>query len=166
MKKTILMAALLGFALSGNAAKAKKQTAPAPAPKPQATFTEWHDLQVNEVNRMNMHAHFFAFENEALAMKGDMSKSARFLSLHGTWKFNWVENADQRPTDFYKTDLDDSKWGKMPVPGMWELNGYGDAEYVNSGFAWRGHFNEQPPAVPVKDNHVGSYRRSFTIPAD
>ena len=166
MKKTILMAALLGFALCGNAAKAKKQTAPAPAPKPQATFTEWHDLQVNEVNRMNMHAHFFAFENEALAMKGDMSKSARFLSLHGTWKFNWVENADQRPTDFYKTDLDDSKWGKMPVPGMWELNGYGDAEYVNSGFAWRGHFNEQPPAVPVKDNHVGSYRRSFTIPAD
>ena len=54
----------------------------------------------------------------------------------------------------------------MPVPGIWEVNGYGEPEYVNVGFGWRGHFNEAPPAVPTKDNHVGSYRRSFTIPAD
>ncbi len=130
------------------------------------TWTEWHDMEVNNVNRMPVHTTFFAFENEELALKGDMTKSKRFLSLHGNWKFNWVENADQRPTDFFKTDLDDSAWGTMPVPGIWELNGYGDAEYVNSGFAWRGHFNQKPPQVPVKDNHVGSYRRSFTIPAD
>ena len=132
----------------------------------EPTMTEWHDMGVNNVNRLPVHTTFFAFENDALALKGDMTKSKRFLSLHGNWKFNWVENADQRPTDFYKTDLDDSKWGTMPVPGMWELNGYGDAEYVNSGFAWRGHFDQKPPQVPVKDNHVGSYRRSFRIPAE
>ena len=155
MKKRIaFMAALMGLAINFNA----QVTAP--------TWTEWHDMEVNNVNRMPVHTTFFAFENEELALKGDMTKSKRFLSLHGNWKFNWVENADQRPTDFFKTDLDDSAWGTMPVPGIWELNGYGDAEYVNSGFAWRGHFNQKPPQVPVKDNHVGSYRRSFTIPAD
>ena len=132
----------------------------------EPTMTEWHDIKVNNVNRLPVHTTFFAFENEALALKGDMTKSKRFLSLHGNWKFNWVENADQRPADFYKPDLDDSTWGTMPVPGMWELNGYGDAEYVNSGFAWRGHFNQKPPQVPTKDNHVGSYRRSLRIPAD
>ncbi len=155
MKKRIaFLAALMGLATDFNA----QVTAP--------TWTEWHDMEVNNVNRMPVHTTFFAFENEQMALQGDMTKSKRFLSLHGNWKFNWVENADQRPTDFFKTDLDDSAWGTMPVPGMWELNGYGDAEYVNSGFAWRGHFNQKPPQVPTKDNHVGSYRRSLRIPAD
>ena len=95
-----------------------------------------------------------------------MKKSSNFVSLHGDWKFNWVENADQRPTNFFQTDLNDSSWKTMKVPGMWELNGFGDPEYVNAGFAWRGHFDQKPPAVPVKDNHVGSYRRTINIPAD
>ena len=154
-RKFFLTAALVGLAMNIQA-----ETVKAP------TYTEWHDMEVNNVNRMPVHTTFFAFENEELALKGDMTKSKNFLSLHGNWKFNWVENADKRPADFYKTNLDDSAWGTMPVPGMWELNGYGDAEYVNSGFAWRGHFDQKPPQVPTKDNHVGSYRRSFRIPAD
>ncbi len=54
------------------------------------------------------------------------TESKYFLSLDGTWKFNWVANADQRPTDFYKEDLDDSKWKTMKLPGNWEMNGFGD----------------------------------------
>ena len=138
--------------------------------KPNVTFTEWHDLQVNEVNRLPMHTDFFPYDgSEATLAYGDWTaktKSKNYLSLDGIWKFRWVENADQRPTDFYLTDLDDSAWGTMPVPGCWELNGFGDPEYVNVGFAWRGHFDKMPPAVPVKDNHVGSYRRKITIPDD
>ena len=153
-KRILLLAVLMGLAMNNNA----QVTAP--------SWTEWHDMEVNNVNRLPVHTTFFAYENDELALQGDMTKSKRFLSLHGNWKFNWVENADQRPNDFFKTDLDDSAWGTMPVPGIWELNGYGDAEYVNSGFAWRGHFNQKPPQVPVKDNHVGSYRREFVIPAD
>ena len=145
------------------------------------SWTEWHDQQVNEVNRYQLHTNFFAFANEAEAKGGDLEKSARYLSLEGPWKFLWVENADQRPTDFYKTDLDDSAWKTMNVPAMWELNGYGQPEYVNIGFAWRYMFNDEnvyrgwkanyAPAnannvsVPVKDNHVGSYRRIIDIPA-
>ena len=117
----------------------------------QPTMTEWHDLQVNEVNRYAVHTSF---------------PQANRLSLDGTWRFLWVEHADQRPTDFFRMDYDAKNWVDMPVPGVWELNGYGDPEYVNVGFAWRGHFKNNPPEVPVKDNHVGSYRRTITIPSD
>ena len=117
----------------------------------QPTMTEWHDLQVNEVNRYAVHTSF---------------PQANRLSLDGTWRFLWVEHANQRPTDFFRMDYDAKNWVDMPVPGVWELNGYGDPEYVNVGFAWRGHFKNNPPEVPVKDNHVGSYRRTITIPAD
>ena len=144
----------------------------------QPTYTEWHDLQVNAINRFPLHTNFFTYpaddwvsEKDGKIVSKDIlhmnkAESKYFLSLDGTWKFNWVANADQRPTDFYKEDLDDSKWKTMNLPGIWEMNGFGDPEYVNVGFGWRGHFDQQPPAVPTKDNHVGSYRRIIDIPAN
>ena len=156
--KHLLMAALLGCTVSASAAEEKA------AEKLVPTFTEWHDLQVNEVNRLKLHTNYFAYENETLALAGQMDKSANFISLHGAWKFNWVKDADKRPVDFFKTDLDDSAWKTMNIPANWEMNGYGVPEYVNTGFAWRGHFDQKPPAVPVKDNNVGSYRRIVNIP--
>ena len=142
----------------------------------QPSYTEWHDLQVNAINRFPLHTNFFTYSPEDMVyeeggklVSRDLAQvnktmSKNYLSLEGTWKFNWVENADQRPTDFYKVDLDDSNWKPIIVPGNWEMYGYGVPEYVNVGFGWRGHFNEQPPAVPTKDNHVGSYRRIINIP--
>lgn len=138
---------------------------PSGSSTPEPTWTEWHDLSVNNVNRMPCHTNYFMYETAEEALKGDKTASANYISLHGAWKFNWVENADQRPTDFYKVDYDDSKWKTMQIPAIWELNGYGDPEYVNVGFAWRGHFGGTPPEVPVKDNHVGTYRRTINVPA-
>lgn len=129
------------------------------------TFTEWHDLQTNEVNRYPMHTTFFPFENTADALQGDKTQVLNYLSLDGQWKFRWVANADQRPTDFFTTDFDDSSWGYLNVPATWEVNGYGDPEYLNIGFAWRGNYDGTPPDVPVVDNHVGSYRRTIEIPS-
>lgn len=123
------------------------------------------NLQVNEINRCPVHTDFFGYESLDKALGDQIEKSENYLSLEGTWKFNWVKNYSQRPKDFYKVGLDDSGWQSMPVPGMWELNGFGDPEYVNIGFAWRGHFDKQPPAVPDENNHVGSYRRMIDIPA-
>ena len=167
MKQNLFLTlAAAAIAMNGIAAGKSRQTVKVSVP----TYTEWHDLQVNAIKRLPLHTDFFSFapgETTALTSSVlDKSKSKNFLSLDGMWKFKWVENADQRPTDFYRTELDDSSWKEMPVPGNWELNGYGDPEYLNTGFAWRGHFNEQPPAVPTKDNHVGSYRRIIDIPAD
>ena len=132
----------------------------------------WCDPNVNEINRKTDVANYFAYESEALAQLPQTPKanakaqSKRYMSIEGKWKFHWVENANERPTDFYTLKYDDSKWGTMPVPGNWEMNGYGDAIYVNNCYAWRSDWTGEPPAVQDKGNHVGSYRRTFTIPAD
>ena len=125
----------------------------------------WCDAEVNAVNRLPMHTSCFAYESREAALAGDRTASERFLSLNGLWRFTWVKDADDRPTDFYRTDYDDGHWATMPVPGIWEMNGYGDPLYVNTGYAWREQFANNPPEVPVENNHVGSYRREIEIPA-
>ena len=167
---TLSMAGLVMVALGARKPKAAIKSSAKTVAIQQPTFTEWHDLQVNEINRLPLHTLHFAYDPNDFAGTGaeylDKKKSMNYLSLEGTWKFNWVANADERPTDFYKTDLDDSKWNNIQMPGNWEMLGYGQPEYVNVGFGWRGHFDQQPPAVPTKDNHVGSYRREINIPSN
>ena len=130
----------------------------------QAQSNEWQDPRVNEVNRLPMHSHYFAFENDKAAQDAP-EKAANYMTLNGLWKFNWVEDADARPTDFWKIDYNDKAWDSMPVPGMWELNGYGDPLYVNIGYAWMNQFVSNPPEIPIKNNHVGSYRKEIIVPA-
>lgn len=130
------------------------------------SFQEWRDPEVNAVNRAPMHTSYFAYESAEAAGRGVKEQSSNFMSLNGTWKFFWVRDADARPSDFWKTDFNDKGWDNMPVPGVWELNGYGDPIYVNVGYAWRNSFRNNPPEVPVANNHVGSYRREVRVPAD
>ena len=167
---TLSMAGLAMVAFGARKPKAAIKSSVKTVAIQQPTFTEWHDLQVNEINRLPLHTMHFAYDPNDFPGTGaeylDKKKSMNYLSLEGTWKFNWVANADERPTDFYKTDLDDSKWNNIQMPGNWEMLGYGQPEYVNVGFGWRGHFDQQPPAVPTKDNHVGSYRREINIPSN
>ena len=131
-----------------------------------AQQNEWQDANVNAINRAPMHTHYFAFETEEAAMKGCRLASDNYLTLNGTWKFNWVKDADQRPTDFYRMDFNDRGWDDMQVPGIWEINGYGDPIYVNVGFPWRSQYKNNPPYVPTVNNHVGTYRKEIEIPAD
>ncbi len=126
---------------------------------------------VVSVNRMPMRAHSFAFENRGLAEKRQKEDSAYFLSLNGDWKFNWVQNPNARPTDFYKTDFDDSAWKNFKVPANWEVNGYGLPIYVNqpyefAGAKMRGAKLNPPFDIPADNNPVGSYRKKITIPAN
>ena len=129
------------------------------------SFQEWKDPRINEVNRAPMHANYFAYESADAAKKGVKENSANFMSLNGSWKFSWVKDADARPTDFWKTGFDDKGWNDLPVPGLWELHGYGDPIYVNIGYAWRNQFKNNPPYVPTENNHVGSYRKEIMVPA-
>ncbi len=112
-----------------------------------------------------MHTAYFAYEDAEAARKAVKEQSANYMTLNGTWKFNWVKDADARPVDFWKTDFNDKGWDEMQVPAVWELNGYGNPIYVNVGYAWRNQFRNNPPEVPIEDNHVGSYRREIMVPA-
>ncbi len=132
----------------------------------QAQNNEWKNPEVNSVNRAPMHTNYFAYTSADEAQAGAKESSKNFMSLNGTWKFNWVRNAEARPTDFYRTDFNDKGWNNLKVPGVWELNGYGDPIYVNVGYPWRNQFKNNPPQVPTENNHVGSYRKEIMIPAD
>lgn len=128
---------------------------------------------VVQVNREPMRAHAFAFENKEIASGFEMEKSANYLSLDGTWRFNFVIDPRTRPQDFYKTDFNDqqSGWTNFQVPANWELNGYGYPIYINQhyDFAGRSKFmgTLNPPFdIPVDNNPVGSYRKEFDLPAD
>ena len=111
----------------------------------------WQDPNVFEENRMPMRATFTT----------DQQKT---LSLNGFWKFNFNESIEGRAKGFEAVDYpEEESWGTMPVPGMWELNGYGDPIYVNVGYPWRGHYKNNPPYPALEKNYVGQYRRTFEI---
>ena len=126
----------------------------------------WLDPNVNQQNREVRRADFFAFENENLAQQGDKTKSSRYLSVEGMWKFNFVKNHQDAPKDFFGLKYDDSQWVDFPVPGLFELNGYGDRIYKNIGYAWGTTFKNDPPYIGEINNYTGSYRRTFYLPAD
>ena len=125
----------------------------------------WQDPNVNQINREARRASFFAFEDADKA-KGDMTQSARYLSMEGMWKFCFVKNHQDAPKNFFALKYDDSKWVDFPVPGLFELNGYGDKIYKNMGYAWCTTFKNDPPHIGETNNYTGSYRRTFELPAD
>lgn len=110
----------------------------------------WQDPNTFEENRLPMAATFVT----------DQQKT---MSLDGVWKFKWNETIEGRTKGFEAVGYDDSDWGTIPVPGMWELNGYNDPIYLNVGFAWRGHYENNPPYPATEHNYVGQYRRTFSV---
>ena len=126
----------------------------------------WLDPAVNQVNRETRRAAFFAFEDADKAKANDKTKSSRYLSMEGKWRFNFVKDHDKAPKDFFSLKYDDSKWVDFPVPGLFEIEGYGDKTYKNAGYAWCTTFENNPPYISETNNYTGSYRRTFDLPAD
>ena len=149
MKKNLLLILLLAVAMQMNAQKVPL----------------WQNPQVNQENREPRRANFFAFEDEMKAVKNVKAKSSRYLSMEGIWKFHFARNHNERPQDFYKPAFDDKGWDDMPVPGLLEINGYGDRIYKNIGYAWAKTFKSDPPYISENENYTGSYRRYFELPA-
>lgn len=122
-------------------------------------------------NRMPMRATAFAFESREAAIQNVKERSKNFLSLNGTWKFNWVKDPRKRPLDFFKPGFDDAKWDNFKVPANWETNGYGLPIYVNQPYEFAGHAKRyaklNPPFdIPEDNNPVGSYRKKVNIPGN
>ena len=113
----------------------------------------WQDPEVYEENRLPMRTSFVTDQQQT-------------LSLNGRWRFHWSETVESRLKGFEAISYNDAGWDEMPVPGLWELNGYGNPVYVNVGYAWRGQYKNNPPIVPQKGNHVGQYRRVFDVPVE
>lgn len=128
--------------------------------------SRWQNVNINQQNREPRRANFFAFENLEKAQSFDKKMSANYLSMEGMWKFNFVKDHNKRPANFFALKYDDSQWKDFPVPGLFELNGYGDATYKNIGYAWATQFDPNPPYISELNNYTGSYRRTFELPKD
>ena len=129
---------------------------------------KWQDPNFFEENRAPMRSTFIVTPTaENVVAEHDFTKSPLYRSIGGIWKFYWTRNAtDPQPDNFWATKFDDSSWGTIPVPGLWELNGYGDPLYTNSRYPWHKFYANNPPYVPTEQNAVGSYRHNIEIPAE
>ena len=151
------------------------------------TGWEWQSPDSVAVNKLQPHAWFFSFRNIEEARKVLPENSSYWKSLDGMWKFHWAPNPDERPKEFFRTDYDVSKWDDIKVPMNWNMAGlqrdgknkYGDPLYSNQRVIfqhswqpmndWKGGVMRTPPKDWMtyrNRNEVGSYRRTFTVPAD
>lgn len=125
---------------------------------------EWQNPEVFAVNKLPMRASFYAFNADPGNFVSEPWSQPNHLLLNGQWKFHYSKNPDVRPAKFYEADYDVSQWDDIPVPANWQLQGYGVPNYVNM----RVDFTDQPVAgeLPEDDNPVGSYKRTFEVPAN
>lgn len=123
---------------------------------------DWESPDILAINKEAPHATLFPFATRNAALRNNKLTSPYYQSLNGYRKFNWVRKPADRPLDFYREDYDDSVWNDMPVPGNWEINGFGVAIYLNQPYP----FEKDPPYIHHDYNPVGSYRTRFTIPDD
>ncbi|WP_286813152.1 glycoside hydrolase family 2 TIM barrel-domain containing protein [Bacteroides sp. Phil13] len=134
-----------------------------------AAQPEWQSQYAIGKNKLEPHAYVWSYETADALRSGNYEQSPYYMSLNGTWKFHWVKNPDLRPKDFYKPSFYTGGWADINVPGNWERQGYGTAIYVNETYEFDDplfNFRKNPPLVPYEENEVGSYRRTFTLPAD
>jgi len=131
------------------------------------SFTEteprdWENPGMFNQNREAPHATMISFPSELTALEADRTTSPNYLSLNGMWKFNFVKSPDERPYWFFKDDYDIRDWDEIEVPSNWQMKGYDVPLYVNIGYP----FKMNPPYIHHEWNPVGSYKRSFKVPAD
>ncbi len=125
----------------------------------------WEDPAVFAIHKLPPRASFFAYDTRDLAVAGDPTASRHFRSLDGVWKFHWVRAPADRPAGFWREDYDDAGWGTIPVPGNWEVNGFGIPIYLNSDYPFAPE-HPDPPHIPHDYNPVGSYRQWFEVPVE
>lgn len=153
---------------------------------PAPTGWEWQSPDSVAYNKQQPHAWFFSFNNVEEARKVLPENSTLWQSLDGEWRFHWAKNPEERAKDFFKVDFDASAWDKVQVPMNWNVVGvqkdgtfkYGEPLYSNQRVIfqhsvavgdWKGGVMRTPPKnwMTYKNrNEVGSYRRTFTVPAD
>lgn len=149
------------------------------------TGEEWQAPEMLAYNKLQPRANFTSFASLDEARKFLPENSSYRLSLDGQWKFHFAKNPDERPKDFYRTDYNTASWDDIAVPGSWNIQGiqkdgtlkYGVPIYVNQWVIFQyerkvDDWKKGVMRVPPKDyttyeyrNEVGSYKRSFDIPA-
>ena len=170
MKKLFILSCLTMAITSANA-----QTS-------QMTGKEWDDPLTTSVNRETAHTLAIPVTSDADVAQNDMTRSPYYQSLNGVWKFKWVGAPTSAKDEWCVKDYNDASWVDIDVPSSWQVWGVNHGKswdkplYVNwvwypfsynsstfSVMADRPSYYTYNNSMP---NPVGTYRRTFTIPAD
>ena len=117
---------------------------------------------VFEINQTEGHTVCIPSKSVGEALNLQKSKSENVLSLNGKWKFHFANTPEGTPNNFFASNFNDQKWPEITVPSNWEMQGYSDPFFRNVAHPFRSN----PPFVPREYNPTGSYRKSFTLPAN
>ena len=147
MKKnfTLMLVALLTLVLEASA----------------QTTNDWENPHVLGINKLPYHA--------TLQLPSKEKECKEIVSLDGQWYFHWSRKPEERPADFYRENYDVSQWGKIAVPGNWQMQGYGTPIYININYPFvkaRPSVTAEPPqdwTAYENRNPVGSYVQFFDV---
>jgi beta-galactosidase len=120
----------------------------------------WEDHQVFGINKEAAHTTLFPFANKRAALNNNKAQSSNYILLNGLWKFDWQRSPCNKPIGFEKSNFNDNNWSHIPVPGNWEVEGFGYPIYLDERFP----FTTTWPNVPKDYNPIGSYRKPFVLP--
>ena len=120
----------------------------------------WEEPEVFAKNKLAPRATLIPYTSTEDAI--ERGESEWVMDISGEWRFHWTKTPAERPEGFWAMDYDDNGWGSIPVPGNWEINGYGVPIYTNVIYP----HPLNPPYIPHDDNPTGCYRHSFNIPTE
>jgi len=147
MKKSLILLAILLTVLSAGA----------------QNIPDWENPAVFRVSNEPAHATLMPFPDRTSALTFDLSGSAFYKSLNGTWRFRYLINPSLTPEDFPADSINESRWTNITVPGNWQLQGNFDPPVFTN---IKHPFRADPPHVPQDYNPTGLYRKTFTVPGE
>ena len=145
------------------------------------TLKEWDDVHVTSLNRQRAHTLDIPVGSAAEAAgaytpTNALEASPYFLSLNGTWKFQWVGTPDKASDTFFNDKFDAAAWDEIEVPSSWQVYGlrhnkqWDKPLYVNTRYPFTydretwSVMADRPEWFTYRGdmaNPVGSYRRTL-----
>lgn len=120
--------------------------------------TEFQDLNCLCLNRLPMRTTIVPYPDAKTAAAHERGLSPWFMSLNGRWDFTYY-TAWKDVEELSGEGGPCAAQGKIDVPGVWQLQGFGAPQYTNVRFP----IPYDPPFVP-DDTPVGVYDRDFSLP--
>ena len=121
----------------------------------------FENLRVLHVNTQPRRAYYIPASRVMEDLVRHREHSDRFQLLNGEWKFRYWPSVREVTERFYEEGYDPSGFDTIPVPSVWQYQGYDRHQYTNVQYP----FPFDPPYVPW-ENPCGGYIRSFTYTKD
>ena len=119
------------------------------------------EQQITGFNKLPYHAPAIPFA--ANDTDFDYKGSPYYKNISGIWRFRYFQSVADIPDDYHSDHSDDMD--SLPVPGNWQLHGYGKPAYINTRYTFEpDRARLTPPFIPPESNSAGFYKTDFTLP--